>query len=366
MVEISGHGGLLVTQSVLSRLLECGAEAAEPGEFTQRAFLNSKLDLTQAEGIMDIISAQSDLALKAAQSQHQGSIKSITHSLREELINITAHLEAFIDFPEDDIDPQTGDELSKKLVGMVEQCESLLSTSYTGRMLREGARVVLCGEPNAGKSSLLNALLGYDRALVSDIKGTTRDTVEEVVDINGLPVRFIDTAGLRETNEVIEQKGVERAEREIKGADLVIELIDGTLAPEIVNRPSISEGSRHLVILNKVDQEIHQGWEESIVRISCETNSGISELPQQISNALLDGNSLTGSALIAINARHKSCLSNLVESLKKGIGEMQSSEDPELTALSLREALLAIGDLTGRVDTEEVLGEIFAQFCIGK
>ena len=365
-IELSTHGGVYVTQAVLKRLLECGADAADPGEFTQRAFLNGKLDLTQAEGIMDIISAQSDLALRAAQNQLHGSIQAVTAEMREALIEVTAHLEAFIDFPEDDIDPETGLLLTKRLGALLSKCESLLSTSYTGKLLREGARVVLCGEPNAGKSSLLNALLGYDRAIVSEIAGTTRDTVEEIVDIGGLPIKFIDTAGLRETEQVIEQEGINRAYKEMESADLIIEVIDGTLPPSKVERAKIPPKVRHLVLLNKEDERITNEWEKKHLRVSCKKANGLKDLPKTVSELLLDGNQLTGSSLIAINARHQGCLNQIRTSLQNALQEITSQEDPELISVTLREALNAIGELTGRVDTEEILGQIFAQFCIGK
>jgi len=366
VVEIAGHGGVFVTQKVLSRLIECGARAAEGGEFSQRAFFNGKLDLTQAEGIMDVISAQSDLALKAAQNQMQGSIQKATGFLRGKLIEVTAHLEAYIDFPEDDIDPDTGDGMVKLLFEMVEHCQSLLSTSSTGRLLREGARVVICGEPNAGKSSLLNQLLGYDRALVSDIKGTTRDTVEEVVNIQGLPIRFIDTAGLRETDETIEKAGIDRAWQEMESADLILEIIDGTKSHTEVSRPDLPSNVRDLLVLNKSDLDLATDWGSEAIPVSCVNNSGIDILRQKIGESLLDGSMLSSSSLIAINGRHQGCLRTIVESLEKSISEIKRSEDPELIALTMRESLQAVGEITGRIDTEEILGEIFAQFCIGK
>lgn len=225
---------------------------------------------------------------------------------------------------------------------------------------------MLCGQPNAGKSSLLNQLLGYERAMVSDIKGTTRDTLEELVDIQGLPVKFIDTAGLRETEEVLERQGVERARREIESADLVIELIDGTLDPTEVERAAIGSSSRRLTILNKGDLGFHSDWGTVDLRISCTAEDSAQKVKEAIYQSLLDGQSLTGSSLIAINARHQACLQQLVQGLESAVSELQTSTDPELIALSLREALQSIGELTGRIDTEEVLGEIFAQFCIGK
>jgi len=315
---------------------------------------------------MDVISAQSDLALKAAQNQMQGSIQKAMENFRGKLIEVTAHLEAYIDFPEDDIDPDTGSGMVKQLRAMTKDCEELLSTSATGKLLREGARVVICGEPNAGKSSLLNELLGYDRALVSNIKGTTRDTVEEVLNIQGLPVRFIDTAGLRETDEELEKAGINRAHREIDSADLVLEIVDASLSPDQVARPEIPERSRHLLVLNKSDLESASGWPEEGIAVSCEQKEGIEDLEQRIGESLLDGALLSGSSIIAINERHQACLRSLLKSLSSSIAEIGRSEDPELIALTMREALHAIGEITGRIDTEEILGEIFAQFCIGK
>ena len=248
VLEISGHGGVLVTQRVLERLVACGARVAEPGEFTQRAFLNGKLDLTQAEAVMDVISAQSDLALRAAQVQLEGRLGEETEVLRQQVIEVVAHVEAFIDFPEEDIDPETGNSLRERLLASEARIEKLLSTAEQGRLLREGVRTVILGAPNVGKSSLLNQLLGYDRAIVSATPGTTRDTVEEVVNIGGLPVRLIDTAGLRESVDEIEQEGMQRARAVVETADLVLEVCDASAPPrerEGVNSP------HYLLVLNK-------------------------------------------------------------------------------------------------------------------
>ena len=228
VVEFACHGGVLVTRRVLGRLLEVGCRSAEAGEFSKRAFENGKLDLTQAEAIMDLISAQTDLALRAAHEQLQGKLGDQSEILREAMIEVVAHVEAYIDFPEEDIDPATGKALVGKVDAIITGINKMLSTAEQGRILREGVRTVICGEPNVGKSSLLNALLGYDRAIVSEVAGTTRDTVEEVVNLQGIPLRLIDTAGVRESGDQIEQQGVARSEQQIEMADLIIEVVDGS------------------------------------------------------------------------------------------------------------------------------------------
>ncbi|MDA0767931.1 MAG: tRNA uridine-5-carboxymethylaminomethyl(34) synthesis GTPase MnmE, partial [Verrucomicrobia bacterium] len=277
-VEISGHGGVLVTQRVLDRLVACGARVAEAGEFTQRAFLSGKLDLTQAEAVMDVISAQTDLALRAAQQQLRGRLGEATEALRGEMLGIVAHVEAFIDFPEEDIDAATGEELRKQIEECERRCAALLDTAEQGRILREGVRTVIYGEPNVGKSSLLNLLLGYERAIVSEMAGTTRDTVEEVVNLGGIPVRLIDTAGMRETEDEIERHGVERTRKKLAEADLVLEVVDASEAPRAL---LVAEelGPHYLLVRNKVDLGEHAGWvDKGGVRISCVKVEGGEEL----------------------------------------------------------------------------------------
>ena len=228
-VEISCHGGMLVTERLLKRLYQCGASPAEPGEFTKRAFLNGRMDLTQAEAVMDVISAGSDLALKAAQSQLNGSIGARVDELKDELVHVLAHVEAYIDFPDEDISPDTASALLSRLANAQEQLSGLLGSAAAGRLLREGIRTAIAGPPNVGKSSLLNTLLGYERAIVSNIAGTTRDTVEESIQIAGLALRLIDTAGVRESSDLIEQAGILRTNRALEAADLVLEVADASL-----------------------------------------------------------------------------------------------------------------------------------------
>lgn len=365
VVEFTGHGGVAVTRRVLERFLEVGAQAARPGEFTQRAFMNGRMDLTQAEAVMDLISAQTSLALRSAAEQLEGRLGKVTGEIRSELLGATAHLEAYIDFPEEDIDPAVGESLKLKLKTQQEEIERLLASADQGRVLREGVRTVIYGKPNVGKSSLLNRLLGYQRAIVSDREGTTRDMIEEVVNLRGIPLRLIDTAGVRESEDEIEREGIEVTRDQVARADLVLEVHDLS-GPVSEGGLELPEGVKSLRILNKMDRE-QAGWEsQEGVRISCETGEGFEELEDGIAKLLALDESSWGVHSVAVNARHQSCLMRAKGALESAIASLGSGEEPEFTALSLREALGAIGEIAGVVDTEEILGEIFGRFCIGK
>jgi len=367
VVEIACHGGRLVTRRVLERLLDCGARAAGPGEFTQRAFFNGKLDLTQAEAVMDLISAQSDLALRAAHEQLEGGIGRQTGALREDLIGLVAHLEAWIDFPEEDIDPDTGDLFSARIDGVRQGIARLLATAEQGRILREGVRTVICGRPNAGKSSLLNLLLGSERAIVSDEAGTTRDTIEEVIVLDGVPLRLVDTAGLRGEAGGIEREGIRRTLQEAGRADLLLVVRDGAL-PMIESGVTLPESAGRVVtVLNKCDLGEHPEWSEQPgVRLSCNSGEGLDELRRAIREALDLGEADWGEHAVAINTRHRDCLRRADESLETAAVLLESGAAPELAALELRGALEALGEISGKIDTEEILGAIFSRFCIGK
>ena len=367
-VEFSGHGGLLVTSAVLDRFLECGAVHAAPGEFTQRAFLNGKLDLTQAEGVLDLIHAQTRLALRAARGQIEGAIGRKTLQARDSLLETLAHLEAWIDFPEEDIDPQTGQAFLDGVNETIVTIDALLVTADQGRILREGVRTVIFGEPNVGKSSLLNRLLGYERAIVSHVAGTTRDTIEETINLDGIPLRLVDTAGMREAGDHIEAEGIQRTVRKIEEADLLIEVADASQpAPSRQILPH-HEASR-LLVLNKADLGEHADWTSNAnaVRISCETGFGFDTLSAAIREAMRFGTADWGEHAVAINARHKDSLTRARTALQAALDLLNDAGgDPELAAIDIREALDALGEILGKVDTEDLLGVIFSSFCIGK
>ena len=366
-VEFAGHGGILVTREVLSRFLECGAVHASPGEFSQRAFMNGKLDLTQAEGIMDLISAQTRLAIRAAHSQLEGTLGKRTTAARDELLEVLAHLEAWIDFPDDDIDPQTTIQLRSRINGILETIDSLLATADQGRVLREGVRTVIFGEPNVGKSSLLNRLLGFDRAIVSDIAGTTRDTIEEIINLHGIPLRLVDTAGVRDSEDAIESQGIQRTVRQIEDADLLLEIADASLPrPERAVYPS--NHATHLLVLNKADLGEHPTWQGvEATRISCLNRDGFDALSEKIRSSLHFTEADFGEHAVAINARHQASLALARTSLNAALELLnEDNSDPELAAIDLREALDALGEIPGKVDTEDLLGVIFSTFCIGK
>ena len=360
MAEISCHGGILLSAKILELVLRYGARAAEPGEFSQRAFFNGKIDLTRAEAIMDIIRARTPLALRAAAQQLEGRLGSEILSLRDSTLETVAHLEAFIDFPEEGIDPATGQLLLEKIQTLLARTTALLATADEGRILREGVRVAIAGKPNAGKSSLLNRLLGMDRAIVSEVPGTTRDTIEETACLRGILYRLTDTAGLRETSDPVEREGVARTERALESADLVLHLFDAS-----TEKIPIALRENELLVANKSDLPC-PGLPSNAIPVSCRTGSGFEYLLDAMAEAAGLRHLSSGQSLAAINARHKALLESARASLESAAALVQSNAPPELTAIELRTALDYLGRIVGNADTEDILGEIFSRFCIGK
>ena len=362
MAEITCHGGILLAARILEAVLRAGARAAEAGEFSQRAFFNGKIDLTRAEAIMDIIRARTAPALRAAALQLEGRLGSEILSLRDTVLEVVAHLEAWIDFPEEGIDPATGSLLLGKINTALERTEKLLSTADEGRILREGIRVAIVGLPNAGKSSLLNRLLGMDRAIVSEIPGTTRDTIEESACLRGVLFRLTDTAGLRETNDPVEREGVARSGRAMESADLVLHIFDAS-----ATTPPAPLNEREILVANKCDLLPSKSFKHSgAIPVSSLTGEGFDALLDAMTSANGSKHARTGASLAAINARHKALLESTATSLRAAAELVRTSAPPELAAVELRSGLDTLGRIVGATDTEDILGEIFSRFCIGK
>jgi tRNA modification GTPase len=365
VVEISCHGGILVTARVLEVCLRAGARAAQPGEFTERAFLNGKMDLTQAEAVIDLIRAQTDLALRSAHEQLEGRLGSEIKAIRGQLIELLAHIEAAVDFPEEGITPDEGAKLRGRLDSIREKIGGLLATAEQGRIFREGVRAVIYGPTNAGKSSLLNRLLGYDRAIVSQQPGTTRDTIEEVINLRGIPIRLLDTAGLRDSADEIEREGMARTEKSLAGADLLLQVLDRS-EPKPESFDDGPPERRRVVLLNKSDLPEHPDWcDVSALRICCLSENGLNGLEEAIVERI-SGQHLRPESAVAINTRHRECLRRALESCELAAATMANGLAPEYMAVDLRAALRALDEITGEADAEEIRDSIFAQFCIGK
>jgi tRNA modification GTPase len=362
LVEISCHGGVLVTARVLEVCLGAGARTARPGEFTERAFMDGKMDLTQAEAVIDVIRATTDLALRSATEQLQGQLGTAVKSIRDGLIALLAHVEAAIDFPDEDLAPDQGEQLRVRLDAIQTQIERLLATADHGRIMREGVRVVIYGATNAGKSSLLNRLLGYDRAIVSEIPGTTRDTIEEVIKVRGVPIRLLDTAGLRKSADPLERAGMDRTEHALEAADLVLHVVDQS-APkthDFTTRPN------EILLLNKSDLAAHPDWSGSdALRISCVTDDGLAGLDAAILQAI-GANNVQAESSFAINARHRDCLRRTREACELAAATLAQKHSPEYAAVDLRTALAAVVEVIGSESDDAILDSVFAQFCIGK
>jgi len=364
LVEISCHGGTLVTAKVLEACLRAGARAARPGEFTERAFLNGKMDLTQAEAVIDLIRARTDLALRSATEQLEGKLGEKIANIRRDLVDLLAHLEAAIDFSEEGIAPDEGDTLRARLDSVRGQIAALLATADHGRILRDGVRVVIYGPTNAGKSSLLNRLLGYERVIVSDTHGTTRDTIEETVNLRGVPVRLLDTAGLRASTSDIEREGIARTERSLQKADLRLHIVDRTTAPPEQFAQTVD--GNEILVLNKSDLAEHPEWKNNnALRISCVTGDGLADLENEILSRISKQNLRPENAL-AINTRHRDCLRRALEACDRARKSFDETFSPEYLSVDLNEALGAVGEVIGTVGVEQILDSVFGQFCIGK
>lgn len=371
-VEISCHGNPFIAQKILEDLFARGCRPAEAGEFSRRAFLNGRMDLSQAEAVMDLIHARSERALAAANQQLRGALGRQMEALVAQMVNILALIEAYIDFPEEDLPAENRQAVLREIAALQTATHRLLATSHYGAMLRDGIRTVILGEPNAGKSSLLNRLVGRDRALVSPEPGTTRDYLEETVVVGANALRLVDTAGLNRSPSSLERRGIEKTFEQAAEADLFLWVVDvtaplPTLPSEIAGR--LNAGNV-IVALNKTDlpcpTEPALPGEFKVVRLSALTGTGLEELRAAIS-ALADSfRTDTGDEVIAINARHAHALGQAQVSLADAHRKLAAGEPTELVASDLRSALAAFGEISGRIDNERILDQLFASFCIGK
>jgi tRNA modification GTPase len=421
VVEITCHGGVLATKTVFDTVLECGARPALPGEFTQRAFLNGRLDLAQAEAVADLIHARTELALSAANEQLAGKLSQRINQLRDELMLTLAHIEAHIDFPEEDIAPDTHAQLTGRMERGITFMEELLRTANEGQILRRGIRAAIIGRPNAGKSSLLNQLLGHDRAIVSHIPGTTRDTIEETANVRGIPVVFIDTAGLREAKDEIETEGIRRSRESLAKAELILHVLDASEPLHEEDEKLLAEFAtkKRIVIRNKIDlpvklvlipltpalspverekrsllsgkaksesdtinaQQIEstqlpsplpgregqgEGERALVVDVCSKTGDGLEALKDAIKSLVWSGNITAEMAQVTINSRHQDALKRGSGSLRLALDALRGNASLEFVALDLRQGIAAVGEIVGKTTTEDLLDAVFSQFCIGK
>ncbi|SHK53432.1 tRNA uridine-5-carboxymethylaminomethyl(34) synthesis GTPase MnmE [Desulforamulus aeronauticus] len=377
VVEISCHGGIVPLKRVLDLLLRMGARLAEPGEFSKRAFINGRLDLAQAESIIDIIKAKTDAGAKIAIGQLQGRLSEQVLTLQNEILGLMAKIEAIIDFPEDDIPEQTLDEMVLTCQRLINKIEKLLDHADSGKIYREGLKTVIVGKPNVGKSSLLNALLREQRAIVTDVPGTTRDVIEEVINIKGVPLKIIDTAGLRETQDLVEKLGVEKSRQLLGEADLILLLVDAStgLVKEDLNVINLIKDKRVLILINKIDitanlidvNELKEYFYDStILEISAQQEIGLDQLEQAIVDLVLAGKLAATENILVSNSRHKIALEKAHTHLKEAQRGMKTSIPIDLVSIDLKSSWEFLGDITGNNVSEDLIDRIFADFCIGK
>ena len=377
IVEIHSHGGYIVPKLVLEKCIQGGARTANPGEFTLRAFLNGKMDLAQAESVADIIDSQTKKALKQSQLQLEGILSREINTHKETMLELLAEIEANVDFPEEEIDPIVKETMLRKSGNIINKIKNLVSTFSEGQIIKNGISACIIGRPNVGKSSLLNCLLKKDRAIVSDLPGTTRDFIEETIDINGLPLRLIDTAGIRITADSIEYSGINITKQKIDQAELIIAVLDSgsELAEDDFEVLSFLDKSSYILVLNKSDLPAVISKSDlpghikksSIINISAKNDTNIDKLKDKIYKTALGNKNHTDSSDIVISElRHKDSLEQALDSMSRFKSALETNESPEYLSVDLRYALDKMGEITGEITTEDILGRIFSKFCIGK
>ncbi|MDB7642528.1 MAG: tRNA uridine-5-carboxymethylaminomethyl(34) synthesis GTPase MnmE [Ligilactobacillus ruminis] len=377
VVEINCHGGIVATNRILQLLLINGARLAEPGEFTKRAFLHGRIDLTQAESVMDLIRAKTDRSMKIALNQLDGNLSHLIDSLRKDILDVLAQVEVNIDYPEyDDVEEMTTKLLKEKAIEIKQRIEQLLKTASQGKIMREGLATALVGRPNVGKSSLLNHLLHEDKAIVTDVAGTTRDVIEEYVNVSGVPLKLIDTAGIRETDDKVEKIGVERSKKAIEQSDLVLLVLNAaeSLTKEDLELIRLTNDKKRIIILNKTDLEEKLDRKElakisenaPVYATSILKNEGVEALEEAISKLFFNGIENSQSTVMVTNARHIALLKKAQNSLDSVLEGISSGMPVDLVQIDMTEAWNLLGEITGESYEDELLDQLFSQFCLGK
>ncbi|ABY93668.1 MAG: tRNA uridine-5-carboxymethylaminomethyl(34) synthesis GTPase MnmE [Thermoanaerobacter sp.] len=376
IVEINCHGGIVVTSKILELVLKQGARLAEPGEFTKRAFLNGRIDLSQAEAVIDIIRAKTMLANRYAQKQLVGYVGSKIKEMKDKIMGLLVHLLALIDFPEEDVEELERKEILETAKEIVEDIDKLIASSESGRIIREGLKTAIIGKPNVGKSSLLNALLKENRAIVTDIPGTTRDIIEEYVNVKGIPIKLIDTAGIRDTDELVEKIGVTKSKEVLAEADLILFVLDASreLTKEDYEIFDILTGKNIIFVLNKIDlpkkideKELKDLTKDGIIiEVSTVEKIGLEELENTIYNLVFRGDISLREDEIVINSRHKEALINAKKYMESCVEAIEGGYSEDLITIDLNAALDQLGKITGETATEDLINEIFERFCVGK
>lgn len=376
MCEINSHGGIVVERKILEECLKNGAELAEPGEFTKRAFLNGRIDLSQAESVIELINAKSDREAHESLNQLQGELSKKINIIKNKMLDIMADIEASIDYPEYDIEELTEEKTIRVLSEIKEELIKLEESFHTGKLIREGIKTAIIGQPNAGKSSLLNAILKEERAIVSEYAGTTRDTIEEFITIKDIPLKIIDTAGIRDTNNAIEKIGVEKALKIAENADLVIAIIDNSkdLDNEDIKILNIIEDKNAIIVLNKIDKDDKKAenrkeivkTDKPIIKISAVTKEGIEDLYNEIVKMFNINKIEATNDTVITNVRHKNQIDKAVKSINEAINVAKEKQTEDILAIYIKQTLEDLGEITGDNVSEDIINEIFSKFCLGK
>ena len=377
IVEINCHGGMQAVKKIFDIVIKCGARTADPGEFTKRAFLNGRIDLAQAEAVLDVIRAKTEGSLKAAIGQLEGSLSKDVTGILETLIEMASHVEASIDFPDEELDIIKEGALAIKVKSVLDKMKNLIDSFDDGVILRQGVLAVICGKPNVGKSSLMNLLLKRDRVIVAPIPGTTRDAVEETISLSGIPIRLVDTAGIGEVKDILYKESSDRSKHYIKKADIVLLMLDAStkINEEDLNIVRLVKGRKKLVIVNKIDLDAKDAAkkrldvlfkDDVVIEISVEKRKNIKMLEKAILDIVWSGKYTQGASAIVTNARHKELLDKAFNNMLSVSRSIEGALHPELIAVDLKEAVFNLGLIVGRSVSEDILDKIFKSFCIGK